>query len=175
MKRLGILALALLMSCGTAGKAKTYEKGRADIVSTMGDTNISGTVVFTETAEGLKVEAVVEGLPPGKHGFHVHEFGDISDEGRAAGGHYNPDNTKHGDIIRDGFENAHAGDFGNIDIDENGKGQLSLVVPKLQLNGGRYNVAGRAVIIHEKKDDFGQPTGNAGGRIAGGAIIIVGE
>ena len=33
-----------------------------------------------------------------------------------------------------------------------------------------HAVAGRAFILHEKQDDFGQPTGNAGGRIGCGKI-----
>ncbi|MBI2167628.1 MAG: superoxide dismutase family protein, partial [Candidatus Omnitrophica bacterium] len=46
------------------------------------------------------------------------------------------------------------------------------VVPGLTLKEGEYAVAGRALILHEKEDDFGQPTGNAGGRIACGVIQL---
>ena len=35
-------------------------------------------------------------LSPGLHGFHIHETGDLSDECRGAGGHYNPGGTNHG-------------------------------------------------------------------------------
>jgi len=170
MKKLIFFGLIFLTACSS----ESLHTGRADIISTQGDEKVKGTVMFTETAEGLKVVADVEGLPPGKHAFHIHEFGAIADQGKAAGGHYNPENTKHGFIVKDGFQNAHAGDFGNIEIDKNGKGSLTLMVPKLRLTEGKYPIAGRAVIIHEKEDDFGQPTGNAGGRIAGGTIMITG-
>jgi Cu-Zn family superoxide dismutase len=36
-------------------------------------------------------------------------------------------------------------------------------------------VGGRAIILHEKMDDFSQPTGNAGGRIGCGTIIVTGN
>ncbi|MBI3291414.1 MAG: superoxide dismutase family protein, partial [Elusimicrobia bacterium] len=43
------------------------------------------------------------------------------------------------------------------------------------LSGSKYAVGGRAVIVHEKADDFGQPVGNAGGRIGCGLIVITGR
>jgi Cu-Zn family superoxide dismutase len=131
---------------------------------------ISGKVTFTELPDGLKIEAEVSGAAPGKHGFHIHEKGDCSDLGNAAGGHFNPDSVSHGDVVKDGFTHAHAGDLGNIEIDANGNGKLEKLIPGVSLNAGPYGVSGRSVILHEKEDDFGQPTGNAGGRVACGTI-----
>lgn len=76
----------------------------------------------------------------------------------------------HGDLLKDGFQHAHAGDLGNIEIGPDGKGTLKKVIPGLTLKEGKYGVVGRALILHEKEDNFGQPTGNAGGRIACGVI-----
>lgn len=132
--------------------------------------SISGKVTFTEMGEGLKIDAEISGAPAGKHGFHIHENGDCSDAGNAAGGHFNPDSAPHGDLIKDGFAHAHAGDLGNIEIDTSGNGKLEKLIPGLTLKEGQYGVAGRSVILHEKEDNFGQPTGNAGGRIACGLI-----
>lgn len=138
----------------------------AELKPTSEGSAITGKVSFMEVDEGLKINAAVENAPPGKHGFHIHEKGDCSDQGNAAGGHFNPDNVSHGDVEKQGLQKAHAGDFGNIEIGSDGKGKLEKVIPGLTLEGGKYGVVGRSVILHEKEDNFGQPTGNAGGRIA---------
>src|SRR5438552_3435377 len=57
---------------------------------------VSGTVTFTEVADGVQVEAAIAGLTPGKHGFHIHEFGDCSAaDASSAGAHFNPTNQPH--------------------------------------------------------------------------------
>lgn len=138
----------------------------ADIKPTQEGSTISGKAAFIETNEGFKISVFIAGAPPGKHGFHIHEKGDCSDAGDAAGGHFNPDAVPHGDLLKDGFQHAHAGDLGNIEIGPDGRGALEKIIPGLTLEKGKYGVAGRALIVHEKEDDFDQPTGNAGGRIA---------
>lgn len=138
------------------------------------DNGIEGSVVFVETQNGVQVTARIFNAPPGKHGFHVHEFGSCDDAGKAAGGHYNPLGVEHGYLPDKGMQHAHAGDMGNIEIAENGSGELTLHLPGLSVDG-THGIAGRGVILHEKPDDFGQPTGNAGGRIACGTIAIVAE
>lgn len=131
---------------------------------------ISGEAVFVETGLGLKINLSIEGVPPGKHGFHIHEKGDCGDQGKAAGAHFNPEGVPHGDLSKDGFQKAHAGDLGNIEIGQDGKGNLERVISGLTLKEGKYSVAGRSIILHEKEDDFSQPSGNAGARIACGVI-----
>ncbi len=133
---------------------------------------VTGEVTLVEMNDGLDIMVTLYGVPPGKHGFHIHENGSCAEAGSAAGGHYNPDGVVHGLVVKDGNEHAHAGDFGNIEIDGQGNGSLHFFIPKLTLSGEKYNVSGRAVILHEKEDDFGQPTGNAGGRIGCGLIVI---
>lgn len=148
-------------------------QGKAVITGTTPDSKIEGWVSLVEVPEGLKVEAEVKNVAvAGKHGFHIHENGSCDDEGKAAGGHFNPDGVQHGLLEKDGHEHSHAGDLGNIDILEDGTGKLSEILPGLSLSEGKYNVIGKSVILHEKEDDFGQPTGNAGGRIGCGIIEI---
>lgn len=142
----------------------------SEIRGTQEGSGITGSADFEETAGGLKVSVEIQNAPPGFHGFHIHEKGDCGDSGKAAGGHFNPDGVPHGDLLRDGFVQAHAGDFGNIEIEPDGRGVLNKVFPELNLGKGPYSVAGRSLILHEKEDDYGQPTGNAGGRIACGVI-----
>ena len=127
---------------------------------------VSGRANFQQTSQGLKVDVEINEAPPGKHGIHVHEKGSCEDQGNAAGGHFNPEGVPHGDLAKDGFAHAHAGDLGNIEIDADGHGKLEKTLPGLTLDRGKYGVMGRALILHEKVDDFGQPTGNAGARIA---------
>jgi len=147
----------------------------AEIKPTLAGSPIAGEAVFEEKNGGLDVAVTLVNVTPGKHGFHIHENGSCDDEGKAAGSHFNPDAVAHGMASKDGFEHAHAGDFGNIEIDADGFGTLDFFMPGLTLTdmNSKYNVVGRAVIVHEKEDDFGQPLGNAGGRIACGIIGLV--
>ncbi len=146
--------------------------GTATIKGTVEGSTVIGSVSFMETKDGLQVEASVANVPEGKHGFHIHEKGDCSDEGKAAGGHFNPANVKHGFMPQEGHEHAHAGDMGNIEVASDGTGTLSVFLPGVYLIGREPSVAGLSVILHEKEDDFGQPTGNAGGRIGCGIIMV---
>lgn len=174
-----LLTIAFLLSgittsCNFPHKhPKVMEYGVAEIQGTSEDSEIRGSVTFMEIENELKIVAEIEGAPPGKHGFHIHEFGAITNGGQDAGGHYNPIDTDHGSITEDGVHHAHIGDLGNIEIGEDGKGTKELWLKHVTLSGGEFSVAGRAVILHEKMDDFGQPTGNAGGRIAGGTIVLI--
>ncbi len=155
-----------LTSCASAKSAT------AIIKATKEGSLVSGKVEFREASDGLKVAAAVQNVAPGKHGFHVHEKGVCVDGGNAAGGHFNPDGVSHGLLTKDGFAHAHAGDMGNMEVAADGTGSLETVLPGLTLDQGKYGITGRAVILHEKEDDFGQPTGNAGGRIGCGEIVV---
>ena len=151
------------------------ESGSAVLRNTDGSSKISGAVTFRDTSEGLELEGTASGLAPGMHAFHIHEFGKCGDTGKAAGSHFNPDRSPHGLLMKDGFAHAHAGDLGNIDVSKDGKADWHTLIPGLALSTGRYNVGGRSLVIHEKEDDFGQPAGNAGGRVACGEIVIDGK
>jgi Cu-Zn family superoxide dismutase len=127
---------------------------------------VTGTGSLTEIPEGVQVTLVVEDVsPPGDHGAHVHEKGDCSSpDGESAGGHFNPSAQPHALPVN---SPRHLGDFGNIVIGADGKGTLEIVAPGANLKeGDPSSFLGRAIIIHAKRDDGGQPTGNAGGRIA---------
>jgi len=144
----------------------------AALQGTQAGSTLSGTARFTPMDGGLRITVTVAQAPPGRHGIHIHEQGGCGDSGNAAGGHFNPDGVPHGLLPKDGLTRAHAGDLGNIEIGADGSGTLTLTVPALTLRDGPYAVAGRSIILHEKADDFGQPTGNAGGRIACGVIAV---
>lgn len=54
---------------------------------------MSGNVTLSQPSctEPVLIEVSIIGLSPGKHGFHIHERGDLSDGCTSTGGHYNPD------------------------------------------------------------------------------------
>jgi superoxide dismutase, Cu-Zn family len=127
-----------------------------------------GTVTFAEETEGVRVTASVEGLTPGLHGFHIHDKGDCSaPDFNSAGGHFNPTQAPHGSPTD---PQHHAGDFGNLEANQQGIARYERVFNWLSFKGTN-SIIGRAVIVHEKPDDLKtQPTGNAGGRLACGVI-----
>ena len=171
MSRWRVGVAAMVVGAGTAWA----ETGKAVIRGTTEGSQVAGVAVLEETPAGVKVVVTVAHASPGLHGLHIHQYGRCEDGGQAAVGHYNPDGVKHGFVTNDGLRQAHAGDLGNIEIGEDGTGSLELVAPSVRLSGDRYTVGGRAIILHEKEDDFGQPTGNAGGRIGCGVMTITGE
>lgn len=142
----------------------------------LGASGVKGTVDFTMLSDGeVRIDADITGLTPGKHGMHVHEWGDCSAaDGMSAGGHFNPDMVEHG---APSGATHHPGDFGNLEADANGHAVYSVTIDAgtfSMTEGDKYNVLGRGVIVHEKVDDYGQPTGNAGGRLACGVINVAG-
>jgi superoxide dismutase, Cu-Zn family len=145
------------------------EKAIAVLHSASGS-KVTGTVTFTKTDEGVRVVADVEGLEPGEHGFHIHEFGDCSAaDATSAGGHFNP--GKHQHAGPDAAE-RHEGDLGNIAARNARKAHYERVDKELKLDGPD-SIIGKSVIVHEKVDDEKtQPTGNAGARVACGVIGV---
>jgi superoxide dismutase, Cu-Zn family len=169
----GIGDAAVAKAKVAAGKATT-EKAPAEAppkmaMATMaatGEVKVTGMVHLTQEKEGVRVQANLQGLPPGLHGFHVHEKGNCDSAGMGAGGHFNPTTHKHG--MPDSTQH-HMGDLGNLTAGDDGIATLNAVFPDLTLNGS-HSVSGHALIVHAKADDGGQPTGNAGGRISCGVV-----
>jgi Cu-Zn family superoxide dismutase len=139
--------------------------------------NVKGYVKFREEIANnrIKIELNLTGLPPNsKHGFHVHEAGDLTDKCMSMCAHFNPYEKTHG---CPGMKNRHVGDLGNIQ--SNNKGEVKYVIydDVIKLRGTKANIIGRGLIIHEDEDDCGNggnpeslKTGNAGKRIACGVI-----
>lgn len=171
MKTLFVTLLVFTVCAATplARAADDTQKAIA-VLSPTANSKVSGTVTFTKSSDGVKVVADITGLAPGKHGFHVHEFGDCSaPDATSAGSHFNPTKHQHG---APEASDRHAGDLGNIEADASGKAHLELTDKAMQLSG-TDGIIGHAVIVHEKADDLKtQPTGDAGGRLACGVIGV---
>src|SRR5918997_4241363 len=104
-------------------------------------TNASGDAVglatFTENADGVTVQLLIEGLSPGEHGWHLHEFG-VCDPGGAepfssAGEHWNPTSQPHGGPDDD---EHHVGDFGNLVASEEGLAEIEITTADITLAAG---------------------------------------
>jgi len=172
-------AAAMLLAAQSARSevlvAATAATGQVALatVEPLGSSTVQGFVLFTPRDHGVEINADITGLAPGKHGFHIHEFGDCSAaDGSSAGPHFNPEGMPHG---APGAEASHAGDYGNLEADAGGHAVLKFVSHRITLDQSPTGVLGRSVIVHEKADDLvTQPTGAAGGRIGCGVIIIKG-
>ncbi len=166
---LGLLTVGALSLITAPAFADEPTKAIAVLESASGS-QVKGTVTFTKAGDEVKVVADVTGLTPGKHGFHIHEFGDCSDpKAASAGGHFNPTHHDHG---APDATDRHAGDLGNIEADASGKAHLEWTDKIMKLSGND-SIIGHGVIVHEKADDLKtQPTGDAGGRVACGVIGV---
>lgn len=159
------IALLLVVSCASMSSGPSAS---ATLSSTSGST-VTGTVQLQQLGDGsVRVTVDLTGVPPGVHGFHIHDKGDCGDNGNAAGGHYNPNATSHGAPSADAH---HAGDFGNVTADAQGKVQTVFTTRSITVAAGPSSAVGHAVILHANPDDLvTQPTGNAGARIACGIV-----
>jgi Cu-Zn family superoxide dismutase len=167
------LALALaLPACGSEDDEEDPGNAATAEIRGLGtNTAVTGALTFTQTAAGAMVAGSIAGLEPGStHGVHLHEKADCSAaDGMSAGGHWNPTGQLHG-----GPSSAasHLGDLGNVAADASGKATVSLTKAGAKVrDGSALDVVGRAVIVHAAADDLmTDPTGNAGARLACGAV-----
>lgn len=134
---------------------------------------IRGTVVFTEDLENQTVIIDIDlvGLKKNaKHGFHVHEYGDMSDHCESMCSHFNPFGKSHGGPDS---KERHVGDLGNVVSNDYGVAKYRFTDSLIKLRGTKSNIIGRGLIIHADEDDLGLgkhedslTTGHAGKRIA---------
>jgi len=134
---------------------------------------IKGLVYFTEDLKNdtVIIDIHVEGLKKtGKHGFHVHECGDLSEQCESMCAHFNPYGKKHG---CPGAKERHVGDLGNLVTNANGVAHYRMVDDMIKLRGTKANIIGRGLVIHADEDDCGLggqedslTTGHSGKRIA---------
>ena len=133
-----------------------------------------GTVTFSDSRKGLRIDPALSGLTPGEHGMHIHDKPDCGPgdkdgkpaAGIAAGGHFDPASTgKHMGPNSDG----HRGDLPVLMVDTKGNANETIYVLRL----GTNDVRGRAIVIHEGGDNYSdqpKPLGGGGARIACGVV-----
>ncbi|XP_064473649.1 superoxide dismutase [Cu-Zn]-like [Ornithodoros turicata] len=171
----GLTTALLFVTTAFCAEGKEEVITRAVASLTVGTARGVVTFSMDENCGEILVSGNVTGLQPGKHGFHIHMYGDISEGCSGAGSHFNPTKQNHGapeDTER------HVGDLGNVVADSCGSASFKFYDRLLQFTGTN-SIIGRAVVVHENEDDLGRTghpesskTGNAGGRVACGIIAI---
>ena len=173
LHRIGAALFALVLASGAQAAAGV--KIPMSSVNAEGIDKPIGSITAIDTPEGLKLTPNLRSLPPGDHGFHVHEkpsceaAPDPANNGAkapafGAGGHFDPEVTgKHEGPTGAG----HKGDLPALTVAANGKATKPVVAPHLKLS----DLSGHAVMIHAGGDNYAdQPAklGGGGGRIACG-------
>jgi superoxide dismutase, Cu-Zn family len=176
-RSIAILSLfaASFLLVGTHTASAASATATINSVSATGVGGVLGTVTFMDTAQGLVITPKLSGLPPGEHGFHIHDKGDCGPgmnqgkpaAGFAAGGHYDPAHTKKhlGPLSTAG----HRGDLPVLAVDGSGDATEAVTAPHLTVE----QVRGRSIMIHAGGDNYSDtpaPLGGGGARIACGVI-----
>lgn len=174
MKTPWICAALLCTSFAAVAVQAAERKATLHSVSDAGVGKADGTVTITENKYGLVFTPALSGLPPGIHGFHVHENGSCATNQKdgkpvpagAAGGHLDlTGSKKHGLPWGDG----HVGDLPTLYVDSSGAATNPVLAPRLTL----ADIKGKALMVHVGGDnhaDHPAPLGGGGARIACGII-----
>ena len=169
MKHAIVLAAALVSAGAWAGSEITL-----NMVDEKGVGAEIGTVQATDSKYGLVLTPSLRGLPPGLHGFHVHQNPSCDAKEKdgkivpalAAGGHFDPAGTgKHGEPWGEG----HLGDLPPLYVDAAGNATQPVLAPRLKV----ADLAGRSLMVHAGGDnhaDHPAPLGGGGARMACGVV-----
>jgi Cu-Zn family superoxide dismutase len=165
-KRLGWGVIGVANVAGNTAVNPTSFTRASCIFASASGTSVTGSIFLEPATGGVHIYGYVDGLvKDSSHGFHIHQYGDITNStGSAAGGHYNPTNVSHA-LPPSGTR--HVGDLPNLETyDSEGRAWFDFVSDLVMLEGASSAI-GRAIIVHEKTDDgCTQPTGNSGARYA---------
>lgn len=183
MKKLLVIPLLFLAGCNMFNDEAQDEEvivetnsevilvGNALMHNSKGE--VIGEILLKQTDKGVQFTTLLNNLPPGSLGIHVHEVGVCEGPGfESAGAHFNPEHKHHGIKNEKG---PHAGDLPNLEVEADGSAQLTFlskaVTLKLNVPNSLFNENGTSIVIHEKSDDYKtDPAGNSGARIACGVI-----
>lgn len=163
-----LATVTLLFDLGAAYAHENMSTVNAELEAKSGS-KVTGTLKFNEYAPKVHITGIVSGLTPGKHGIHVHTNGNCdSPDAMSAGGHYSPYGGRHNAPTS---PDRHLGDLGNIVAGPDGVAKVDLTVEGMTLALiGTNSIIDRAIVIHANEDDFSDPTGNSGPRVACGII-----
>jgi superoxide dismutase, Cu-Zn family len=165
-----VFTATLLFCAGLFAQSQSQTTAKAELKKAGGES--VGSVVLTGTPSGVLMQLNLTGLPPGEHGFHVHEVGSCqAPDFKSAGGHFNPTKKQHGFQQMTGH---HSGDISNLTVAKDGTVKAEVFLEGVQLGGGDASLMktnGTALVVHAKADDYKtDPSGDSGDRIACGVI-----
>ena len=130
--------------------------------------HLTGYIVFRQETpkDFVNIEINLSGLPPGLHGFHVHEKGievlstipQMGNICNALGGHFNPTGEYHGSSQNWWDSQRHVGDLcNNILVDERGVCSLNFYDTLVSLDPNSPNcILNKSIVIHHGVDDLGR-------------------
>jgi len=171
MKRVYAVIAATLTTCAVAQADTVVQMNLVDEKGIGADV---GTITISESKYGLVFTPALRGLPPGLHGFHVHENPSCEPKEKdgkmvaalSAGGHLDPAKTgKHDTPWGDG----HLGDLPPLYVAADGTATQPVLGPRLKA----ADVAARSLMVHAGGDnhaDHPAPLGGGGARVACGVV-----
>jgi Cu-Zn family superoxide dismutase len=175
-KTMGVTAAFALAAAISPPPAAAANKVKVPMsfISPDGTGKSAGTITLTDSKDGVTLSTDLKGLPPGEHGFHMHEKAscDPADKegkktaGQAAGGHFDPDATK---AHKGPAGGGHKGDLPRLEVSEKGVAKGKLEVAGLKV----ADMAGHALMIHAGGDNYAdapKPLGGGGERIVCGVV-----
>lgn len=171
-----IIRYILIVFCCTsfilsAQAAKTPKKVIVTMhwVTSGKDGKSAGTVTLKQTKRGVLFVPRLYGLPPGDHGFHVHQNPSCANHGLAAGGHFDPHATeKH---LGPHVHGGHLGDLPVLVVNKKGRAIKPVLAANFSLKQ-LLSDKGHSLMIHEGGDNYSDKPKKLGG---GGARIVCGK
>ena len=173
--RLTLVGASLLIGTALQPASAADLQAQMRRATPTGPGEVVGTVSVSQGAGGAVFHTELHGLPPGPHGFHVHEAGSCEPsmaDGQAvpagaAGGHLDPAHAGH----HEGPTRAgHLGDLPVLTADANGTATATLTAPRIT---DLQSIKGHALMIHAGGDNYEDsplPLGGGGARLACGVL-----
>jgi Cu-Zn family superoxide dismutase len=168
-----LTTFAAALGLATAGLACADYTVAVSSIDAQGVKTALGNVKVTAADKGVKFTPDLKGLPPGDHGFHVHQNPSCDpapkdgkpEAGEAAGGHFDPASTgTHAGPKGKG----HVGDLPTLVVNSKGEARKAVTAPRLTL----AQLKDHSLMIHAGGDNKTDTPANGGGgtRIACGII-----
>lgn len=164
MNRIKYLAYLPLLILAQSALSLTVTMNTVD---PQGQSKNIGSINLEAAKCGVLITPNLHGLPPGEHGFHIHEHPSCADNAMAAGGHLDPKKSeKH---LGPYTTTGHQGDLPILVVDKNGNATLPTLAPNLTM----AELEGHSIMIHLNGDNYSdtpEKLGGGGARIACGVI-----